>query len=98
MLVKNDEYILLDDNGNSPVDELLVMYEFSDMEHLPEDDLLSSLVSIAPKHIVIHNAYCLKNDENLSIIYKVFEKSIEFCDGKCEMCREIYNIENCNKI
>ncbi len=93
VLQQNDEYILLDDNGKSPVDELLVMYEFSDMEHLPEDDLLNNLVSIAPRNIVIHNAECLKNDENLSVIYKVFEKTIEFCDGKCKFCREIYDIE-----
>lgn len=88
----DSDYILTDDGGNSPLDMTGVMYEFSDMEHLPEDELLNSLVSIAPKHIVMHNKSVFEN-EDMSIIYKVFENSIEFCDGKCERCREIYNIE-----
>ena len=91
VVYRNGNYTLFDDNGNSPLDELLIMYEFSDTEHLPEDELLSSLVSIAPKKIIFHNV--VEVDENLKIICKVFENSIEYCDGKCERCREIYNIE-----
>ena len=45
---KDSDYILTDDIGNSPVDMVNVMYEFSDLENLPEDTLLSNLVSIAP--------------------------------------------------
>ena len=69
------------------------MYEFSDLENLPEDTLLSNLVSIAPKKIIFHNLVDFKNNESLNIIYKVFENSIEFCGGKCQKCREMYDIE-----
>lgn len=89
---KDGNFILEDDNGKSPVDALSVMYEFSDMEHLPEDELLNNLVSIAPKRIVMHNTP-EETDNELSLIYRVFENSIEFCNGKCKRCQEIYNVE-----
>lgn len=94
---KNEcDYIICDDNGNSPLDMTGIMYEFSDMDSLPEDELLSSLVSIAPRHIVMHGENICPNDENMSVICKVFENKIEFCGGKCEKCREIKNLEKNN--
>ena len=93
---KDDDYIICDDNGSSPLDMTGIMYEFSDMDSLPEDELLSGLVSIAPKHIVMHGENICPNDESMSVICKVFENSIEFCGGKCEKCREIKNLEKNN--
>ncbi len=83
-----EEFVLTDDKGASLLDIPDIMYEFSDFEHQPEDELLSSLVSIAPKHIIIHKSAFSENDD-MHLIQKVFENSIELCDGKCEKCREI---------
>lgn len=59
-------------------------------EDLNEDDMLiSSLITIAPKKILIHHPNRINNKEMLGTIEKVFSKKTSHCNG-CELCNDIF--------
>ncbi len=81
------KYTVLDEMKNEITNECI--HEF--INDIPEeeinyDDLLvSSLITFAPKKIVIHSKGQLKNKELLETIKNVFSGKVSFCSG-CEMC------------
>ncbi len=52
-----------------------------------DDLLISTLVSLAPTKIIIHNVDLFKNVELLDTIKKVFDKRISFCSN-CNLCKK----------
>lgn len=83
----DNKYILLDDNKKEITNECI--QEF--MNDIPEgeinyDDLLvSSLITMAPKKVIIHSAKSFRNKELLETIKNVFWGKAIICSG-CELC------------
>lgn len=83
----DDKYILLDENKKEITNECI--QEF--MNDIPEgeinyDDLLvSSLITMAPKKVVIHGANSFRNKELLETIKNVFWGKAIICPD-CELC------------
>jgi len=83
----DNKYILLDENKQEIINECL--QEF--MNDLPEgeinyDDLLvSSLITMAPRKLVIHGTKGFRNKELLETIKNVFWGKLIVC-SECELC------------
>lgn len=83
----SNKYILLDENKREITDECL--QEF--MNDIPEgeinyDDLLvSSLITMAPKKVIVHGAKNFRNKELLETIKNVFWGKAIICT-ECELC------------
>ncbi len=92
----NRKYILTDKYGKDITSECMrEIGSSSGKTELNHDDLLvSTLITLAPKRIVIHNAYSFKNSMLLETIKSVFAGKILICGG-CEACKA-YN-RNANK-
>lgn len=80
-------YIILDSNKNRVNNEYLdeLKGEMPEGEINYDDLLISTLITISPKEIYIHNAGSFKNRELLRTINSVFCDRIHFCSG-CEIC------------
>ena len=87
VIIKDNDYILLDANDNILEDGLLddVEEELHYDEVSKADLLVSSLIVIAPKKLVIHIKEN-KEDEIISIIKEVFGDRVSICHG-CEKCK-----------
>ncbi len=91
----NNEYILLDGNKS------LIKFEgFEDTsleiegKIINDDDfLISSLITIAPKRIVIHCINGFRNKELFKTIQGVFQNRIELCFN-CKLCNSYINQKN----
>jgi putative sporulation protein YtxC len=81
------KYALLDEKKNEITGECIHEFinEISDGEINYDDLLVSSLITFAPKKIVIHCKGQLKNKELLETIKSVFSGKVVLCSG-CEMC------------
>jgi len=83
----DNKYVLLDENKNEITNECL--QEF--VNDIPEgeinyDDLLvSSLITMAPRKLVIHGAKSFRNKELLETIKNVFWGKVVIC-SECELC------------
>lgn len=83
----DNKYILLDENKHEITNECL--QEF--MNDLPEgeinyDDLLvSSLITMAPRKLIIHGTKGFRNKELLETIKNVFWGKLIVC-SECELC------------
>ncbi len=80
-------YILTDRHQNPLEDEetLSFIQEMGSGALEPDDMLISSLISLSPGEIVLHNASCAKK-EMVSTIEKVFEGKVKRCEG-CDLCK-----------
>lgn len=87
VLIENGEYKLYDKDNNKIDGDFLkdIINELSEDGINKEDILISSLITIAPKHIIIHVTEEHKNDEIVDIIQNVFMENVDFCKG-CELC------------
>jgi len=90
------KYTVLDEMKNEITNECIDEFinEIPEEEINYDDLLVSSLITFAPKKIVIHSKGQLKNKELLETIKNVFSDKVSFCSG-CEMC--ILNRENHDK-
>ncbi|TYQ17027.1 UNVERIFIED_CONTAM: putative sporulation protein YtxC [Acetivibrio alkalicellulosi] len=94
----DNKYVLLNENKNEITNECI--QEF--MNDIPEgeinyDDLLvSSLITMAPRKIMIHGASSFRNKELLETIKNVFWGKAIICAG-CELC-SVSMIRNEKKI
>ncbi|HOM03726.1 MAG TPA: putative sporulation protein YtxC [Acetivibrio sp.] len=83
----DNKYVLLDENKHEITNDCL--QEF--MNDIPEgevnyDDLLvSSLITMAPRKLVIHGAKSFRNKELLETIKNVFWGKVVIC-SECELC------------
>lgn len=82
-----NKYILLDENKREITNECIREFvnEISDGEVNYDDLLVSSLITLAPKKIIIHSNGQFKNRELLETIRNVFVGKVFLCNF-CEIC------------
>lgn len=83
----DDKYILLNDCMEEITNECIQEFvnEISEGEVNNDDLLVSSLITMAPKKIVIHSPDKFKNKELLETVKNVFSGKVTTCCG-CEVC------------
>lgn len=83
----DNKYILLDEHKNEITNECIREFanEISAGEINYDDLLVSSLITLAPKKIIIHSLGQFKNKELLETIKNVFSGRVGICSG-CEAC------------
>lgn len=94
---KEGRYLLYDENRNR------ISSEYFDELHseLPEDTinyddlLISTLITISPKRITIHDIEGFKNRELVQTIINVFTERVTIC-SKCDMCSSIKESKGTN--
>lgn len=83
----DDKYILLDENKqeitNDCIQEFITELPETEINH--DDLLVSSLITLAPKSIIIHNWERFKNQKLLDTIKSVFSGKVILCSG-CNIC------------
>lgn len=92
----NNKYIMLDENKNEITNECITEYinEISEDEINYDDLLVSSLITFAPKKIIVHSSSEIKNKELMETIKNVFSERVSMCTG-CKIC--LLNIINNKK-
>lgn len=81
------KYMLLDDSKREITNECIQEYasEISEGEMNYDDLLVSSLITFAPRRIIIHCTGQFKNRELMETIKNVFTGRVTICQG-CETC------------
>jgi putative sporulation protein YtxC len=92
LIEKNGSYYLRDEEGNDLVGNMIMeLPEVKfDCKENQEELIISTLITTAPKKIVIHCSEYCKNKELLQTINKVFVNRVTYCD-KCTECEKIKN-------
>jgi len=90
LIEKNGDYYLRDENGNDLVGNMIT--ELTDVKfdskESQEELIISTMITSAPKKIIIHCAEHCKNKELLKTISKVFGERVHFCN-RCTECKKI---------
>lgn len=83
----DDKYILLNENKREITNECIqeFMNDISNEEINYDDLLVSSLITMAPREIIIHRAKNFRNKELLETIKNVFWEKAFVCSN-CELC------------
>lgn len=83
----DNKYILLDDHKTEITNECIQDFvnEISEGEINYDDLLVSSLITLAPKKVVIHSNGQFRNKELLETIKNVFNGKVVLC-SQCEIC------------
>jgi putative sporulation protein YtxC len=83
----NGMYCMYDSNYNEITDELIrdLAGEVLTGEVSYDDLLVSSLITLAPRHIIIHNLPNIRNKEIIDTVKSVFTERIKICTG-CDLC------------
>ncbi|MBZ9636376.1 putative sporulation protein YtxC [Clostridium sp. FP1] len=92
LIEKNGEYYLRDEQGNDLAGDMLMelpKVKFDSKENT-EELIISTMITSAPKKIIIHCAYNCKNKELLQTISKVFVDKVYYCE-ECAACEKIKN-------
>ncbi|MGH4118581.1 putative sporulation protein YtxC [Clostridium sp.] len=87
---KNGEYYLRDIEGNDLMENMIMELpgvKF-DSEENQEELIISTIITNAPKKIIIHCVDHCKNKELIQTINKVFVNRVYYCD-KCSACENI---------
>lgn len=89
---KDNTYLLLDENYNIVKNEILeeIAIELLESNINYDDMLISSLITLAPRKIVIHKNKDETNTEIVKIIKNVFANKVSVCEG-CRLCNEFEN-------
>lgn len=87
----DEQYVLLDEKKHEITNECMqdFLYELPETEINQDDLLVSSLITLAPKNIVIHNSQWFKNKKLLDTIKNIFSDKVNICEG-CSICE--YNL------
>lgn len=90
IILEADGKYTLYDNNNSLIDNDYIKdiaSEISENNFLTYDDLLiSSLITIAPKFVYIHQSNTIKRSDVIKTITKVFANRVKICNG-CDWCK-----------
>jgi putative sporulation protein YtxC len=83
----DNKYILLDENKMEITNECIQEFvnEISEGEINYDDLLVSSLITLAPRKIILHSTSQFKNKELLETIKNVFSGKVGICTG-CDIC------------
>ena len=90
----DNKYILMDETKKEITDDFIqeFMNELSQGEINHDDLLVSSLITLAPRKIVLHGIEYFKNKELLETIKNVFIGKVAQCTG-CSLCsRNMVNV------
>ncbi len=68
-----------------------VAIELSESDINQDDLLISALITIAPKQIIIHKLFILKDTDVIKTLQEIFPEKIHFCDG-CKWCNVRANV------
>lgn len=87
IVTDEDKYILYDENETEITNQCIedFMNEVTEGEMNYDDLLVSSLITLAPKRIVIHGINKIKNKELLETIKSVFAEKVLSCK-ECSLC------------
>ena len=87
---KDGSYQLKDEEGNDLVEDMVMelpRVKFDSKEN-QEELIISSMITTAPKKVIIHcEAHC-KNKELIQTISKVFENRVYYCNN-CAQCEKM---------
>ncbi|MCB2300728.1 putative sporulation protein YtxC [Clostridium tagluense] len=92
LIEKNGEYYLKDEQGNDLAGDMLMelpKVKFDSKENT-EELIISTMITSAPKKIIIHCVHNCKNKELLQTLSKVFVDKIYYCE-ECAACEKIKN-------
>ncbi|MBW9156585.1 putative sporulation protein YtxC [Clostridium sp. FP2] len=92
LIEKNGEYYLRDEQGNDLAGDMLMELpevKFDSKENT-EELIISTMITSAPKKVIIHCAHNCKNKELLQTISKVFVDKVYYCE-ECTACEKIKN-------
>ncbi|MBU3160516.1 putative sporulation protein YtxC [Clostridium frigoris] len=92
LIEKDGNYYLRDEEGNNLVESMMVELpdvKFDSIEN-QEELIISTMISSAPKKVIIHCVQHCKNKELIETISKVFTDKVQYCDA-CSECRKIKN-------
>ncbi|SDK74774.1 putative sporulation protein YtxC [Natronincola ferrireducens] len=94
LLEDEGKYKLYDQYGNLVNNEYLkvIASEMGDKDINYEDLLISSLITIAPNKVFIHNISKLENPDMIKTISQVFANKVKVCRD-CDWCRVKANAE-----
>ena len=90
LIEKNGDYYLKDENGNDLVGDMVMelpKVKFESKENT-EELIISTMITTAPKKVIIHCAHNCKNKELLETITKVFVDKVYYCN-ECPLCEKI---------
>lgn len=92
LIEKNGNYYLKDEEGNDLVGNMIMeLPEVKfDCKENQEELIISTLITSAPKKVIIHCADYCKNKELIQTISKVFVNRVHYCN-KCATCEKIKN-------
>ncbi len=95
VVITKDKYILYDKNNelirNDFVEEIADEMLENDMNY--DDLLISSLITIAPKKIIIHPQKEHNNNQIIEIVENIFVNKISICSG-CQLCNQRGNVKS----
>ncbi|NLJ72941.1 MAG: hypothetical protein GX333_08025 [Syntrophomonadaceae bacterium] len=87
LMANNGIFYLWDEEGVA-IEDKYINYYLDDilLDDINLDDILISiLITVAPRHIVLHNVSAYYQNEAVKAIQRVFDDKISFCDS-CERC------------
>jgi len=90
LIEKNGNYYLTDGDGNDLVGDMIMELpnvKFDSKEN-QEELIISTMITSAPKKIIIHCVEHCKNKELITTISKVFTDRVYYCD-ECDECQRI---------
>lgn len=95
---KDGRYLLYDDKKNSISSEYFdeLRAEISDDTINYDDLLISTLITVSPNKIMIHDIDKFKNKELIQTISNVFAERITICSS-CELCDNLKQSKETNK-
>jgi putative sporulation protein YtxC len=81
------KYCMYDNNHNEITEEFLkdLLSENMGGEVSYDDLFVSSLITAAPRYIIIHNLFNTHNKEIIETIKNVFNERVKICTG-CDLC------------
>ncbi|HEY8892809.1 MAG TPA: putative sporulation protein YtxC [Clostridium sp.] len=90
LIEKNGNYYLTDGDGNDLVGDMIMELPNVnfDLKENQEELIISTMITSAPKKIIIHCVEHCKNKELITTISKVFVDRVYYCD-ECDECQRI---------
>jgi putative sporulation protein YtxC len=87
IMQQDEQYVLLDEKKREITNDCMqdFLYDLPETEINHDDLLVSSLITLAPQNIVIHNWQKFKNQKLLDTIKNIFSGKVVLCNG-CDVC------------
>lgn len=92
----DNKYILLDENKKEITNQCIKEFvtDITTDEINSDDLLVSSLITLAPRQVIIHSAGQFKNKEILETIKNVFSGKVGICSGCDDCIVSVFNWES----